>query len=141
MIVSFVLCEMVHKQTSKYKCFYERLGEVSLSEEENYDDEKVEEEVEEERTDDDVEIDEFMRDLSIHLHQHKPERKMWSDSREFSIPDTTKIRKEIGSSKERANTTLWYLCSQCKANEKEIDCLCCQEVSAHSEDKSKGMKG
>lgn len=46
--------------------FKERQGEDSLSKEEYYTDEKVKYEVEEERTDDYIEIDKFMRDLSLH---------------------------------------------------------------------------
>ena len=46
--------------------FKERQGEDSLSKEEYYTDEKVKDEVEEERTDDYIEIDKFMRDLSLH---------------------------------------------------------------------------
>ena len=46
--------------------FKERQGEDSLSKEEYYTDEKVKHEVEEERTDDYIEIDQFMRDLSLH---------------------------------------------------------------------------
>ena len=121
--------KMEYKQLSKDECFYKRQGEDSLREEEDYADEKVEEE-KEERTNDDVETDEFMRDFSLYRYQYEPERKISSDSSETSIPDTIETREEEGTSKERTNTVVRCLCSQCKAEEREIDSLFSKQLSS-----------
>ena len=109
--------------------FYKRQGEDSLSEEEDYTEQKVEQE-EDERTNDEIETDEFMRDFSLYHYQYERERKISNDSSETSIPGTAETREEEGISKERTNTIARCLCSQCKAEEREIDCLCSKQLSS-----------
>ena len=73
-----------------------------MSEEEDYDGEKEQEDEEEERADDDFETNWFMRDLSLHSYQYKPERKISSESSESSISDTIKIReREVAVRKDQ----------------------------------------
>ena len=39
---------------------------------------------------------------------------------------------------ERTGNLLWCDCSKCSIEEREIDCLCCHEVSAISEEQFSG---
>lgn len=39
----------------------------------------------------------------------------------------------------RVGKTTWCLCEQCVIESRDIDCLCCQEVAAISEDKFEGL--
>lgn len=71
-----------------------------MSEEEDYDEERVVEKEEEGREDDEAVIGESMKDLSLHLYQYQPERKISRNSNESSIIDTMEIRQKEGSSKK-----------------------------------------
>lgn len=75
---------------------------------------------------------------SLKPYQFEPEEEMTSatdhtseselESPSLSEPENEKEVKRVG-------TTDWCNCGKCKEESREIDCLCCSEVSAISEDK------
>ena len=67
-------------------------------------------------------------------YQFEPEKEVVSETDE-SGEDSEESDGESQNlaTNERVGNTAWCECSQCKVENREIDCLCCQEVAALNE--------
>ena len=55
------------------------------------------------------------------------------------LPDELSSDDEDGANRRSGNKE-WWQCGTCKKEIREIDCLCCQEVAAISDDKFESQK-
>lgn len=76
------------------------------------------------------------KDLQIEPYQFEPEKENSSaNCNEASVNLGNEIEKSNDKvTKERAGNLSWCHCSKCLIETREIDCLCCHEVSAISEE-------
>ena len=83
-----------------------------------------------------------LEDLQIQPYQFEPEKTNFPANQDD--PDTSVENKKAEPEKsknitvERTGNLLWCDCSKCSIEEREIDCLCCHEVSAISEEQFSG---
>ena len=68
-------------------------------------------------------------------YQFEPEKELVKDTDESEEECSEEIDGESQSQtvKERTGNTTWGECCKCKAEKREIDSLCCQEVAALNE--------
>ena len=87
----------------------------------------------------DLDIDE-LSDLNGNLHPHcyepeKVEREPSGSDSDTNDDESSKEEKvSPKNAKIRAGHKDWCICGCCKKEIREIDCLCCQQVAAISED-------
>ena len=91
----------------------------------------------------DVDIDEELEErflgLKLEPYQFEPEKANFpeneNDEEQVSSVDLCKQTEE----KMRLHSLSWCLCGSCKEERREIDCLCCKEVDAISDEQFSGI--
>lgn len=90
---------------------------------------------EQENRPEEVDVAELMGNLQPYLYEPEKEGKPSSSEEEDDESDVGDENDDGGEPQLRAGHKEWCKCGQCKHEIREIDCLCCQEVAAISENK------
>lgn len=87
-------------------------------------------------------IIENLGDLQIQPYQFEPEKIDFVVDFEKDKNEKTNEGEAINdeNTAERTGNILWCNCTQCSVEQREIDCLCCQEVPAISEEQFDGKQ-
>ena len=71
-------------------------------------------------------------------YQFEPEKPHLTSSSSENSEEESEQQESDHQETSRAGNKLWCACEKCRTETREVDCLCCQEVAAISEEKFAG---
>ena len=76
--------------------------------------------------------------MGLQPYQFEPEKPHLTSSSSENSEEESEQQESNQQETSRAGNKLWCVCENCRTETREIDCLCCQEVAAISEEKFAG---
>lgn len=78
--------------------------------------------------------------MGLQPYQYEPERISNIETEDDTESSEEEMHNQPAEEQPRVGNTVWCKCESCHSEDRELDCLCCQEVAAIAEEKFTGKR-